>query len=382
MRTNDKMSQSAVAVNSATSNVVNSNNYFSILKRVDGSYRSVPTTDIQDLWNNIFALLKEDGKDVYISVKRDDFKANFSLGKFNTYYITKNINGEYKTIKMVDIKVLRGKNINLMAHAILEVILDEYNEYMDNKNVEISKNEDATINESPCLEDTPCLEDDITDTGLSVAGLKYVEEKLGDMSEDSFQMMVDDAMTELLEDKYTMERIYFENYGVKHFVQEELVENLWVNLWQNLMGVTDEALEYETREYLKYDEYMDDLLESGAWAMCSNGYGAVHFNEDLACGAEDDSRLMELVGEYIAETEIEKIMRELDDESGAYKFEWGFFSNLFMERIQNNGNYEEYVKVKIKEEIGVADILLYDDALYMWTEEEPMVNKSEVKIVA
>lgn len=394
MKRNVLMSQSAEAVNSANSNVVNSNNYFSIVRRVDGSYRSVPTTDYEVLWNNIYEILKMQGNEGIITVNRDGLHINTSLrrNEAGTYSImlrcSKSVEETFHTEVVTDVKVLRGKNINIIAHTILESIVDAYNEAV----VKFSKTEDSTfstINDTPTLDDTPCLNDEYDKiiemeyyTGLSMDGLKYVEEKLGDMSEDSFQMMVDDAMTELLEDKYTMEQIYFENYGVKHFVQEELVENLWVNLWFNLMGVTDEALENETREYLKYDEYMDDLLESGAWVMCSNGMGAVHFNEDLACGAEDDSRLMELVGEYIAETEIEKIMRELDDESGAYKFEWDNFSPFFMNRMLGNGNYEWYVKEELKKCTDIADVRIYDDCLYIWATEPKNVNKWYVKVVA
>jgi hypothetical protein len=266
---------------------------------------------------------------------------------------------------------LTVKNIDDIAYYIYSLVSDYfYGIY-----------EVPTLEDTPTLDDTPTLEDDITDTGLSVAGLKYVEEQLKDMSEDSFQMMVDDAMTELLEDKYTMERIYFENYGVKHFVQEELVENLWVNLWHNLVGLTDDALECETREYLKYDEYMDNLLESGAWVMCSNGMGAVHFNEDLPF-ADGCSRLFELVGEHIAEKEIEKIMREMDDESEAYEFEWGFFSTFFEDRMFSNGNYEQYVKDELKKCTDIAFVIVYEDCLYICTTKAKNGIKNEVKVVA
>lgn len=363
MRTNDKMSQSAVAVNSANTSFLLSATTMS----PSFGYNTMEITELNktELVRFITQSICECKSKAHFILEFGDERYCIYLNKDDKgYYVTvsetssKTVQRPVKEIKRhyCFCSRLTVKNIDDIAYYIYSLVSDYfYGIY-----------EVPTLEDTPTLDDTPTLENDITDTGLSVAGLKYVEEKLGDMSEDSFQMMVDDAMTELLEDKYTMERIYFENYGVKHFVQEELVENLWVNLWQNLMGITDEALECETREYLKYDEYMDDLLGSGAWVMCSNGMGSVHFNESLACGAEDNSRLMELVGEYIAEEEIEKIMREMDDESGVYKFEWGFFSPFFMNRMLGNDNYEWDVREELKKCTDIADARVYKDALYIW----------------
>ena len=59
-------SQSAATVNSANvSNVINSNNYFSIFRRVDGSYKSVPTTGYDVLWDNVYDILKKQGNESF-----------------------------------------------------------------------------------------------------------------------------------------------------------------------------------------------------------------------------------------------------------------------------------------------------------------------------
>lgn len=329
-------SQSTAAVNSANvSNVINSNNYFSIIRRVDGSYRSVPTTDCQNLWDNIFEILKMKGNESIITVNRDDFYMSVNIGRnmlgtYSLYGRFSNGTGDYKYVQVVtDVKVWRGKNINLIAHAILEFIEESYNEYIKaagvNAVAEVS--EAPNLEQAPTLEETPMLEqDDITEDGYSVAGLKYVRENLWDVE---IVPMIKESMGDLFNDPYTMENIM--RGGVLD--QEKYTDALWDIVWEkHLCGLTDEALEYETRYYTDFD------------ALC-----------------------LQMCGAVAAYDEVLRVVKENSDSTcGAQGFAWDLFSEETMLTLFDNDNLVEQIRDALFESVGCSDILLYDDCLYLW----------------
>ena len=343
-------SQSTEARNSAmNSNVINSNNYFSIVKRVDGSYRSVPTTDCQNLWDNIFEILRMKGNESIITVNRGDFYMSVNIGRnalgtYSLYGRFSNGTGDYNRVQVVtDVKVWRGKNINLIAHAILEYIEESYNEYIKAEEV----NNDDEISMAPCLDEAPCLEDDytieevcdgfyeivfndedddITEDGYSVAGLAYVRENLWDVE---IVPMIKESMGDLFNDPYTMENIM--RGGVLD--QEKYTDALWDIVWEkHLCGLTDEALESETRYYTDFD------------ALC-----------------------LQICGAVAAYDEVMRVVKEKSDSTcGAQGFSWDLFSEETMLTLFDNDSLVEQIRDALFDSVGCSDILLYDDCLYLW----------------
>lgn len=296
-------SQSAAAKNSAISNVVNSNNYFSIMKRVDGSYKSVPTTGYDVLWDNVYDILKMKGNEAVITVTRDEFYMNVSLrrNEIGTYSLMtrcKNSNEEPKFAEVVtDVKVWRGKNINIIAHAILEAIIDAYNEAV----AKYYEPEDSTINETPALEEAPALEEDytieevcdgfyeivfndeednITEEGYSVAGLEYLAETMPVVPVDA----IVEGVNEYFSDCYAVARNRCMGFYECDF--EEFCDIVWSYIWPNIM--TDEALEAETRYYMEFNDrlrYMLDNGELGALYIYNNGFVRSRFDEEAEVAA-------------------------------------------------------------------------------------------------
>lgn len=333
-------SQSTAAVNSANvSNVINSNNYFSIIRRVDGSYRSVPTTDCQNLWDNIFEILKMKGNESIITVNRDDFYMSVNIGRnmlgtYSLYGRFSNGTGDYKYVQVVtDVKVWRGKNINLIAHAILEFIEESYNEYIKaagvNAVAEVS--EAPNLEQAPTLEETPMLEqDDITEDGYSVAGLKYVAENLENID---IKGTICYFMGDLFDDPYTMEQIT--RGGCIN--EEKFVDALWDIVWNEyLCGMTDEALESETRYYTNFD------------ALCST-----------------------LCSNIAAYDEVMRVVKKnANDYYGAQGFSWDLFTEETMCTLMENDDLVGMLRKSLFAEVGCSDLLVYDDCLYVWYNNE------------
>lgn len=303
-------SQSAAAVNSAISNVVDSDNYFSIMKRVDGSYKSVPTTGYDVLWDNVYDTLKMNGNEAVITVTRDEFYMNVSLrrnetGTYSLMTRCKNSNEEPKFAEVVtDVKVWRGKNINIIAHAILEAIIDAYNEAV----AKYYEPEDSTINEAPMVEEAPSLEEapaldedytieevcdgfyeivfndeednDITEEGYSVAGLNYLAETMPVVPVDA----IVEGVNEYFSDCYTVARNRCMGFYECDF--EEFCDIVWSYVWPNVM--TDEALEAETRYYMEFNDrlrYMLDNGELGALYIYNNDFVRSRFDEEAEVAA-------------------------------------------------------------------------------------------------
>lgn len=300
-----KESQSTEARNSA-SNFVNSNNYFSIVRRVDGSYKSVPTTDYEILWNNTYEILKMQGNEAIITVKRDGLHINASLrrNEAGTYSImlrcSKSIEESFHTEVVTDIKVLRGKNINIIAHAILESIIDAYNEAVV-KYYETEDSTFSTINEAPVLEEAPSLEDDytieevcdgfyeivfndedddeITEDGYSVAGLKYIEENMPIVPIDA----IVEGVNEYFSDCYVVARNRCMGFYECEF--EEFCDIVWSYVWPIVCPMSDESLESETRYYMEFDDrlrYMLDNGDLGALYIYNEDYIRSRFDEVAA----------------------------------------------------------------------------------------------------
>lgn len=182
-------------------------------------------------------------------------------------------------------------------------------------------------NEAPSLDEAPMLEeDDITEDGYSVAGLVYVRENLWDVE---IVPMLKESMGNLFNDPYTMENIM--RGGVLD--QEKFADALWDIVWEeHLCGLTDEALEAETRYYTDFD------------ALC-----------------------LQMCGAVAAYDEVMRVVKEKSDSTcGAQGFSWDLFSEETMLTLFDNDSLVEQIRDALFDSVGCSDILLYDDCLYLW----------------
>ena len=346
-------SQSAAAVNSANvSNVVNSNNYFSIFKRIYGFYKSVPTTDCQNLWDNIYEILKIWGNEAVITVNRDEFYMNVSLrrNEIGTYSLMtrcKNSNEEPKFAEVVtDVKVWRGKNINIIAHAILESIIDAYNEAV----AKYYEPEDSTINETPVVEEAPMLdeapmleEDNITEEGYSVAGLAYAKEHTSGVS-------MADIIRKVAEEHWNFESVVKESQWTR-FTNDSFRDLIWSTCWNEyLMDYTDEAMEAETRHVMDFDSVYDDLF-GDLWPYMST--------YDDSCGG------CEL---WVNAWDVVERAAEIIEERGDRLIDWDEFPGYVMDAFLGNLYGFDTFTERVMSELEGGDIIgimPYDDGLHL-----------------
>lgn len=190
-----------------------------------------------------------------------------------------------------------------------------------------AKNEAPSLEQAPSLDEAPMLEeDDITEDGYSVAGLVYVRENLWDVE---VMPMLKESMGNLFNDPYTMENIM--RGGVLD--QEKFTDALWDIVWEeHLCGLTDEALEAETRYYTDFD------------ALC-----------------------LQICGAVAAYDEVMRVVKEKSDSTcGAQGFSWDLFSEETMLTLFDNEKLVEQIGDALFDSVGCSDILLYDDCLYLW----------------
>lgn len=183
-------------------------------------------------------------------------------------------------------------------------------------------------NEAPSLDEAPMLEeDDDVIVGYSVEGLAYVRENLEDVDIVS---MVKESMGDLFNDPYTMESIM--RGGVLD--QEKFADALWDIVWEEfLCGLTDEALESETRYYTDFD------------ALC-----------------------LQLCGAVAAYNEVMRVVKNNADSVtyGAQGFSWDLFTEETMLTLMANNDLVDMLRKSLFTEVGCSDLLVYDDCLYLW----------------
>ena len=259
------------------------------------------------------------------SLSKDYYSGNYSI---NVLDWGNNTDG-YEVTLSADIKRIGNKNVAVIAKAIISEIVrhyDAFNEalYME-ENATI--NETPILNEAPTLEDTPMLEDDVVMVGYSVEGLAYVRENLEDVDVVS---MLKESMGVLSNDPYTMESIM--RGGVLD--QEKFADALWDIVWEeHLCGLTDEALESETRYYTDFD------------ALC-----------------------LQLCGAVAAYNEVMRVVKNNADSVtyGAQGFSWDLFTEETMLTLMANNDLVDMLRKSLFAEVGCSDLLVYDDCLYLW----------------
>ena len=211
--------------------------------------------------------------------------------------------------------------------SMVSKVLDSYIKNGDDYSIREWEKITGMIYEAPSLDEAPMLEeDDITEDGYSVAGLAYVRESLEDVDVVS---MLKESMGDLFNDPYTMENIM--RGGVLD--QEKFADALWDIVWEeHLCGLTDEALEAETRYYTDFD------------ALC-----------------------LQICGAVAAYDEVMRVVKEKSDSTcGAQGFSWDLFSEETMLTLFDNDSLVEQIRDALFDSVGCSDILLYDDCLYLW----------------
>ena len=186
-------------------------------------------------------------------------------------------------------------------------------------------------NETPCLEEAPMLEqDEFTEDGYSVAGLKYVAENLENID---IKGTICYFMGDLFDDPYTMEQIT--RGGCIN--EEKFMDALWDIVWNEcLCGMTDEALESETRYYTDFN------------ALCST-----------------------LCSNIAAYDEVMRVVKKnADAYYGAQGFSWDLFTEETMCTLMENDDLVGMLRKSLFAEVGCSDLLVYDDCLYVWYNNE------------
>lgn len=325
-------SQSTAAVNSA---VVNFSSNSSYSNKIEIPVRGFSRDSIITWVGEAVEVERKDvrfcgwiegGKSIEVHLTKDYFSKNYNVDY--TIFDDGKVNMEKSGSIDLDFKVLKGTNINKAVWAITRA-LEELPYYFVTSidSNEIEAIEDAEISEAPSLDEAPMLEeDDITEDGYSVAGLVYVRENLWDVE---IVPMLKESMGNLFNDPYTMENIM--RGGVLD--QEKFADALWDIVWEeHLCGLTDEALEAETRYYTDFD------------ALC-----------------------LQICGAVAAYDEVMRVVKEKSDSTcGAQGFSWDLFSEETMLTLFDNDSLVEQIRDALFDSVGCSDILLYDDCLYLW----------------
>ena len=328
-------SQSTAAVNSA-------NITLSAWSKTDFAWKSMEITDETfngfKLSSSLFMFLAEAISNSKINtyfILKDSSSQGcgycFCLSKNDDGYIvvTEDWSGSDHEYYMGNKKRFTDGNIGIFADRLYDIIADFYYGIYEaeavNNAVEVS--EAPSLEQAHSLDETPMLEEnDITEDGYSVAGLAYVRESLEDVDVVS---MVKDSMGNLFNDPYTMENIM--RGGVLD--QEKFADALWNIVWEeHLCGLTDEALEAETRYYTDFD------------ALC-----------------------LQMCSAVAAYDEVLRVVKEKSDSTcGAQGFTWDLFSEETMLTLFDNDSLVEQIRDALFDSVGCSDILLYDDCLYLW----------------
>lgn len=341
MCNNVNNSQSTAAVNSA-------NITLSAWSKSNFAWKSMEITDETfnglKLSSSLFMFLAEAISDSKINtyfILKDSSSQGcgycfcFSKNEDGYIVVTEEWSGSDHEYYMGNKKRFTDGNIGIFADRLYDIIADFYYGIYEAE----AANNAAEVSETPCLDEAPCLEqapvldeapmleeDDITEDGYSVAGLAYVRENLWDVE---VMPMLKESMGNLFNDPYTMENIM--RGGVLD--QEKFTDALWDIVWEeHLCGLTDEALEAETRYYTDFD------------ALC-----------------------LQICGAVAAYDEVMRVVKEKSDSTcGAQGFSWDLFSEETMLTLFDNEKLVEQIGDALFDSVGCSDILLYDDCLYLW----------------
>lgn len=215
--------------------------------------------------------------------------------------------------------------------SMVSKVLDNYIKDGDKWSIAEWEKLSGMVYMAPCLDEAPCLEeDDITEDGYSVAGLKYVAENLENID---IKGTICYFMGDLFDDPYTMDQIT--RGGCIN--EEKFVDALWDIVWNEcLCGMTDESLESETRYYTDFD------------ALCST-----------------------LCSNIAAYDEVMRVVKKnADDYYGAQGFSWDLFTEETMCTLMENDDLVGMLRKSLFAEVGCSDLLVYDDCLYVWYNNE------------
>lgn len=161
---------------------------------------------------------------------------------------------------------------------------NDLNERMEERNKEAeAANNAAEVSEAPSLDEAPSLEDDytieevcdgfyeivfnddeeddITEEGYSVRGLNYLRETMVDAD---IEDIVDEAYEEVSNDLYVWLN---ELFRCGECPKNEFMDTMWAYAWDIIRdrGLSDEALEAETRYYTEFDDIVERRLEE--WGL-------------------------------------------------------------------------------------------------------------------
>jgi hypothetical protein len=211
----------------------------------------------------------------------------FQFAKNDDGYIVleETMSGSDHEYYMGDRKRFTFGNINDFADRLCNIIADYYyGIYAAEENVtEAEISEAPVLDEAPCLEETPCLEedytieevcdgfyeivfnddedDDITEEGYSVSGLNYLRETMVDAD---IEDIVDEAYEEVSNDLYVWLN---ELFRCGECPKNEFMDTMWAYTWDIIRdrGLSDEALEAETRYYVEFNDIVERRLEE--WGL-------------------------------------------------------------------------------------------------------------------
>lgn len=286
MCNNVNNSQSTAAVNSANVSIKLSA-YFSS----EFGYRRMYITD--DTFNDF--KLKNDSLYMFLVRAISDSKIHthfiledsthtnrfcFSFSKNEDGYIvvTEEWSGSDHEYYMGDRKRFTFGNISDFADRLCDIIADYYyGIYAAEENItEAEVSEAPSLDQAPSLEDDYTIEevcdgfyeivfndedDDITEEGYSIMGLNYLRENMVDAD---IEDIVDEAYEEVSNDLYVWLN---ELFRCGECPKNEFMDTMWAYAWDIIRdrGLSDEALEAETRYYTEFDDIVERRLEE--WGL-------------------------------------------------------------------------------------------------------------------
>lgn len=154
--------------------------------------------------------------------------------------------------------------------SMVSKILDNYIMEGDKYSIALWENMTGMVYEAPSLEEAPCLEeDDITDEGYSIMGLNYLRETMVDADMED---IVDEAYEEVSNDLYVWLNELFRSGECP---KDKFMDTMWTYAWDIIRdrGLSDEALEAETRYYTEFNDIVERRLEE--WGLYER-YNKIH----------------------------------------------------------------------------------------------------------
>ena len=268
MRNQVNNSQSTAAVNSA-------NITLSAWSKTNFAWKSMEINDETfnsfKLSSSLFMFLAEAMSDSKINtcfILKDSSSQKcgyyFCLSKNDDGYIvvTEEWSGSDYEYYMGNKKRFTDGNIGIFADRLYDIIADYYYGIYEAE----AANNAAEVSEAPCLDEAPSLEEWSEITGLnedymSLDGLKYLRETMVDADMED---IVDEAYEEVSNDLYVWLNELFRSGECP---KDEFMDTMWTYAWDIIRdrGLSDEALEAETRYYVEFDDIVERRLEE--WGL-------------------------------------------------------------------------------------------------------------------